>query len=68
MTDEPNLFRGTVVPIPRCTVKVRGGKLYVDFMGQAEMKVAGVSILLDNVLYVPGLGVNLLSSQKLYID
>ena len=68
ITDEPNLFRGIVVPIPRYTVKVRGGKLYIDFIGQAEMKVVGVLILLDNILYVPSLGVNLLSSQKLYID
>lgn len=34
-------------------------------MGQVEMVVNGVSLLLENVLFVPGLGVNLLSSRKL---
>jgi hypothetical protein len=39
--------------------------LYADFKGQVEMRVAGVSLILEDVLYVPGLGVNLLSSRKL---
>jgi Reverse transcriptase (RNA-dependent DNA polymerase) len=68
MTDEPGLFRGALIPINRRTVRVGGGKLYADFIGQVEMRVDGVSLLLDNVLYVPGLGVNLLSSRKLCLD
>jgi Reverse transcriptase (RNA-dependent DNA polymerase)/gag-polypeptide of LTR copia-type len=68
MTDNPNLFRGAMVPIQRRVVKVGGGKLYADYMGQAEMRVNGDSLLLDNVLYVPGLGHNLLSSRKLCTD
>ena len=68
MTDDSNLFRGAMIPIQRRSVKVGGGRLYADFMGQVEMRVAGTSLLLDNVLYVPGLGVNLLSSRKLCSD
>ena len=62
MTDDPNLFRGTIVPIKRHTIKVKGGQLFVDSIGQVEMRVAGVSLILDDILYVPGLGINLLSS------
>jgi hypothetical protein len=44
---------------------VGGGQLYADFLGIAELKVKGSgSILLSDVLYVPNLGVNLLSSRK----
>lgn len=68
MTDDPNLFRGAMVPIKRRTIKVGGGRLFADSMGQVEMRVAGVSLILDDVLYVPGLGVNLLSSRKLCQD
>jgi hypothetical protein len=66
MTDDPNLFRGVMVPIKRHTIKVRGGRLFADSIGQVEMRVVGVSLILDDILYVPGLGVNLLSSRKLY--
>jgi hypothetical protein len=65
MTDKPDLFRGPMIPIKRRTVKVGGGRLYADFKGRVEMRVAGVSLILEDVLYVPGLGINLLSSRKL---
>jgi hypothetical protein len=65
MTDKPDLFRGPMIPIKRRAVKVGGGRLYANFKGQVEMRVAGVSLILEDVLYVPGLGVNLLSSRKL---
>jgi hypothetical protein len=68
MTDDPNLFRGAMAKVKRRTVKVGGGKLYADFMGVVEMRVGDTSLLLENVLYVPGLGVNLLSSRKLCLD
>lgn len=68
MTDDPNLFRGAMTRIKRRSVKVGGGRLYADYMGQVEMKVEGISLLLDDVLYVPDLGVNLLSSRKLCLD
>ena len=62
------MFRGIVVPILKYTIKVKRGKLYTDFIRQVKIKVTGVLILLDNILYVPSLGINLLLSQKLYID
>jgi hypothetical protein len=65
MTDQLNLFRGLLTKIKRRTIKVGGGKLYSDEIGTTEMKVAGVSLLLPNTLYVKGLGMNLLSSRKI---
>jgi hypothetical protein len=55
-----------LTPIRRCTILVSSGQLYSDFIGTTELKVKGSrSILLSNMLYIPNLGVNLLSSQKL---
>ena len=45
---------------------VRGGRLYADWMGTAELRVKGSgTMLISNVLYVPKLGVDLLSSKKI---
>jgi hypothetical protein len=42
---------------------VGGGQLYANFLGITELKVKGSgSILLLDILYIPNLGVNLLSS------
>ena len=57
-----------MIKIKRRTIKVGGGRLYADHMGQVEMKVSSVSLLLENVLFIPSLGVNLLSSRKLCTD
>jgi hypothetical protein len=57
-----------MAPIKRYTVKVGGGKLYTDFIGTIEMRVDSVSLLLENILYIPSLDINLLSSRKLYLD
>jgi Reverse transcriptase (RNA-dependent DNA polymerase) len=66
MTDDKSLFRSQLTPIRRRTILVGGGQLYADFIGTAELKVKGSgSVLLSDVLYVPNLGVNLLSSRKL---
>jgi Reverse transcriptase (RNA-dependent DNA polymerase)/gag-polypeptide of LTR copia-type len=66
MTDDKSLFRSPLVPIRRRTILVGGGQLFADWMGTAELRVEGSgSILISNVLYVPRLGVNLLSSKKL---
>jgi hypothetical protein len=66
MTDDKSLFRSQLTPIRRRTILVGGGQLYSDFIGTAELKVKGSgSVLLSDVLYVPNLGVNLLSSRKL---
>jgi hypothetical protein len=65
MTDDKSLFRLQLIPIRRRTILVGGGQLYADFIGTAELKVKGSgSVLLSDVLYVPNLGVNLLSSRK----
>jgi hypothetical protein len=66
MTNQTQLFRGPLIPIPRRTIRVRGGKLYSSFKGMVEIKVdSRGSINLSDVLYVPKLGVNLLSSRKI---
>jgi hypothetical protein len=66
MTDQTQLFRGPLIPIRRRTIKVGGGTLYSGSKGTVEMRVgSGGSALLSDVLYVPKLGVNLLSSRKI---
>jgi hypothetical protein len=56
-----------LTPIRRRTILVGGGQLYSDFIGTTKLKVKGSgSVLLSNILYIPNLGVNLLSSRKLY--
>ena len=62
MTDQLNLFRGPLTKIKRRTIKVRGRRLYLDKIGTIEIKVASVSLLLLNTLYVKGLRINLLLS------
>lgn len=65
MTDKLHLFR-TFVKINRRQVKVGGGVLVADYMGTVEMRMKdGRSVLLSAVLWVPGLGVNLLSARKI---
>ena len=65
MTDQCQLFR-SLVPIKHCTIRVGGGKLYSWHMGVCELRVpSGRTVLLKDVLFVPNLGVNLLSSRKI---
>src|SRR5436190_896624 len=65
MTDQHQLFR-LLVPIKCCTIRVGGGKLYSWHMGVCELRVpSGRTVLLKDVLFVPNLGVNLLSSRKI---
>ncbi|RKF80972.1 hypothetical protein GcM1_188034 [Golovinomyces cichoracearum] len=56
MTGNPALFRGPITRIKNRTIMVGGGKLYAEYMGQVEMKAFGTSLILENVLLVPGLG------------
>ena len=65
MTDQPCLFRGPLISIPRRTIRVRGGKLYSNQIGVVEMRAESGSMLLDKVLFVPRLSVNLLSTRKI---
>lgn len=65
MTDQIHLFR-ELKPIPKVHIQVGGGMLYSRMRGIAKvMAVDGTSCFLDNVLFVPKLGVNLISAKKL---
>ena len=65
ITDQHQLFQ-SLVPIKCCTIRVGGGKLYSWHMGVCELRVpSGRTMLLKDVLFVPNLGVNLLSSRKI---
>jgi hypothetical protein len=64
MTDQHQLFR-SLTPIKRRTIKVGGGKLYAEYVGDCELRApAGGTTILKDVLFVPNLGANLLSSRK----
>jgi hypothetical protein len=65
MSDQPSLFR-KMIPIKRRTIRVGGGLMYADQKGTVDMMCEdGSSMLLADVLYVPGLGVNLLSARRI---
>ncbi|KAI0996462.1 hypothetical protein K3495_g11718 [Podosphaera aphanis] len=65
MSDQKSLFR-KLIRIKRRKIKVGDGELYSDFKGTVIMACDdGSSTLLSDVLYVPKLGVNLLSARKL---
>lgn len=65
MTDQLHLFRD-LKPISRVSIQVGGGMLYSRQKGTALVNaVDGSSCYLENVLYVPKLGVNLVSAKKL---
>lgn len=66
MTDQLQLFRKPLEIIKRRAVKVGGGRLYTYRKGTVEMRMKnGRSALLSDVLFVPKLGVNLLSGRKI---
>ncbi|KAI1001825.1 hypothetical protein K3495_g6379 [Podosphaera aphanis] len=68
MSDQKSLFR-RLIPIKRRKIMVGGGSLFSYFMGSAEVVCEdGSSMLLSGVLYVPELGINLLSGRKLCED
>ena len=65
ITDQLELF-SSLKPIPRRTIKVSGGKLYSTSIGIAKIVAESGSALLKDILYVPKLGVNLLSGKRVY--
>ena len=66
ITNQLQLFRQPIIPIKRRVIKVGGGRLYADQCGTAVLRAPDSNkALLVNVLYVPLLGVNLLSRRKL---
>lgn len=62
MTDQPSLFR-TLVPLEKAKwIKVGGGFIKATHVGNAVMGgKSGRQIVLENVLFVPSLGVSLVS-------
>jgi hypothetical protein len=65
MSDQRNLFR-ELIPIPRRTIRVGGGVLYAREKGTAVLMCKdGSSMLLADTLFVPNLGVNLLSGRRM---
>jgi len=66
MTDQLRLFSEPLIRIKRRTIKVEGGKLYVNHCDTAVMRDRhGNSVKLFSVLHVPKLGVNLLSGRRM---
>jgi hypothetical protein len=66
MTDQPSLFRGMKPLQVRKWIKVGGGYIKATHVGEAVMGgKSGQQIILKNVLYVPGLGVNLVSWNQI---
>jgi len=66
MTDNLGLFSKPLYQTGRTLIKVSGGRLYLTQRGTIRIRDnSGSQIKLKNVLYVLGLGVNLLSGRKL---
>lgn len=66
MTDNPRFFSDPPQPTARTTIKVGGGRLYSTKRGTVKIEdKSGSQLVLKDVLYVPDLGVNLLSGRKL---
>ncbi|CCE33421.1 related to retrotransposon HobS hobase [Claviceps purpurea 20.1] len=65
MSDQPSLFRSMIKIKPR-RIRVGGGELQACEKGTVEMVCSdGSSMLLSDVLYVPKLGINLMSGRKM---
>ena len=65
MSDQRSLFT-FLKPIKPKRVKVGGGELKAEYMGDAELVcMDGSSMVLADALYVPNIGVNLLSIRRL---
>jgi hypothetical protein len=62
------LFKGLIILIKRRTIKVGGGRLYTEFKRRIKIRVASISLILEDILYIPRLGINLLLSRKLYLE
>ncbi|KAI0994774.1 hypothetical protein K3495_g13408 [Podosphaera aphanis] len=65
MSDQPALF-SHLSPIRRRTIRVGGRLMYAEHKGTAKLVCEdGSCASLPNTLYVPGLGVNLLSAKQM---
>ena len=66
MTDQLHLFRGPLRRVEKRSVRVGGDiRLRIKGVGSAQVQTEGGVMNLSNVLYVPDLGVNLLSGNAL---
>ncbi len=68
ITNKPDLFKSPIILIKRRTIKVGRGRLYTDFKERIKIRVASVSLILKDILYVFSLGINLLLSRKLCLE
>ncbi|KAI0995896.1 hypothetical protein K3495_g12285, partial [Podosphaera aphanis] len=68
MSDQLTLFRGPLIQIRRRWIKVGGGYLFSDHIGEAVVKPEKGKSSTLWALYVPQLGVNLISCRKLCSD
>lgn len=68
MTDQLSVFRGSLKEIPRRWVKVGGGYLHADQAGDAVVQDQEGNETVLFALFVPALGVNLVSGRKLCSD
>jgi hypothetical protein len=65
MSDQRNLF-SSLKRTPRRTISVGGGFLYSEHRGSVKVVCKdGTAMILKNVLFVPNLGINLLSGRRL---
>lgn len=66
MSNQRHLFRD-LARIGRRRIRVDGGVLYADYRGIVDIVYADRSRMsLQDVLYVPSLGINLLSGRRIY--
>ncbi len=66
MAHQPSCFRSPLVAIKRTPIQVGGGVLYARQKGTAEVRALdGTSMLVSNCLFVPDLGISLLSVRRL---
>lgn len=65
MSDKIYLF-SNLIPIKRRTIRVGGGVMYAEFKGSARLVCEdGSYTTLPDTLFVPNLGVNLLSARRM---
>jgi hypothetical protein len=67
MTDQLSLFRGTLKKKVRSSsvLGVGGTRLRIEGVGEVRIQTEGGEMTLLNILYIPGLGTNLLSGGAL---
>jgi hypothetical protein len=68
MTDQLSLFRGTLKKKARSSsiLDIGGIRLRIEGVSEVRIQTEGGEMTLLNVLYIPGLGTNLLSEGALY--